>query len=378
MGTLERGAFTPMADTPTRYVATHGMRALAQHLASGGEARALAEAGLLEVRHPVWVNSIRAGEAGWAVAGGREGQGRFDAVVIAHNGKCANRLTSTMGCPEVHAQLKRLRLSALWVVIAAFAGPVPLRRAFEGAFTPGDAALSWAANNTAKLRAPAGGGGRSGPGVEAWTLISNPAYGKANKVPQEAVPPEVSERVTAELVAAFARRCGLDPAALPPLAFSRAQLWGAALPLNTPGVPCVWDPATPVGVAGGWVAGGGSMQAAALSGAAMAERIRAQAAGAPPAEVAIGLDRQLKPVQGEGIGQFPAQKGVSLPAATQQQKQQQPQRRAQQAPRAQQQNRPRPPRTGQAAPRQGKGSKAAAVQPAVELVRPPARPPAAS
>lgn len=50
--------------------------------------------------------------------------------------------------------------------------------------------LSWAANNTAKLGMAAQHGD-----VECWTLMSTPEYGRNNKVPQEAVPPEVAERV---------------------------------------------------------------------------------------------------------------------------------------------------------------------------------------
>lgn len=35
----------------------------------------------------------------------------------------------------------------------------------------------------------------------------------------------------------------------------RVQLWGAALPLNSPKVPCILDPAARVGVCGDWLTG---------------------------------------------------------------------------------------------------------------------------
>lgn len=90
-----------------------------------------------------------------------------------------------------------LRLSAVWVAMVAFDGPVPLATPFEGAFVDGDKTLTWAANNTAKLGAvqaqssslsssspSSGGAGGGGGGLQCWTLISTNAYGQANKVPQ--------------------------------------------------------------------------------------------------------------------------------------------------------------------------------------------------
>lgn len=80
------------------------------------------------------------------------------------------------------------------------------------------------------------------------------------------MPAEVAERVTREMLAAFERALGLPQGGLPPAVFTKTQLWGAALPLNTPRVPCIWDPVGRAGVCGDWVAEGGSLQAAALSG----------------------------------------------------------------------------------------------------------------
>lgn len=70
--------------------------------------------------------------------------------------------------------------------------------------------LSWAANNTAKLGRPPPRN-PSAPDTDArecWTLFSTAAYGRANKVPQEAVPPEASKRVTAEMLGAFEKALG--------------------------------------------------------------------------------------------------------------------------------------------------------------------------
>lgn len=48
-------------------------------------------AGLVEVRQPQWVSEARWTPDGWLLSGRGRDQGLFDAVVIAHNGKCANR-----------------------------------------------------------------------------------------------------------------------------------------------------------------------------------------------------------------------------------------------------------------------------------------------
>lgn len=228
--------------------------------------------------------------------------------------QCANRLTAPMGVPKLHAQLRRLRLSANWVLMAAFKGPVPVPGGLQGAFVRECPVLSWAGNNNAKL-------GLEGAGrPQCWTLISTHRYGQANKVPQESVPPEVAQRVTQEMLAAFAAALGLASSELPPLVYSRTQLWGAALPLNSPHVPCLFDPTGRVGVCGDWVAGGGSMQAAALSGSALAEQIAA-ASGRQLDDLAnleVGLAAPLKPVAGEEIGQFPAAHAGGQPHTAQQ------------------------------------------------------------
>lgn len=79
---------------------------------------------------------------GWKLSGEGRQQGVFDAVVIAHNGKCANRLVGPTGAPKVASQLMGLRLSAIWAVMVAFEGDVGAP--FEGAFVQGSDVLTWA------------------------------------------------------------------------------------------------------------------------------------------------------------------------------------------------------------------------------------------
>ncbi|PRW18398.1 hypothetical protein C2E21_9262 [Chlorella sorokiniana] len=370
VGRLRDGAFQ-RDDSQERWVAPGGMRALAHYLA--GQARRGGDLErLVEVRRPQWVNTARHTADGWQLFGRGLDQGTFDAVVIAHNGKCANRLSAPMGVPDVHAQLKRLRLSANWVLMAAFASPVPVPGGLEGAFIERSDVLSWAGNNSAKLGLP--------DGPQCWTLVSTQTFGKANKVPQENVPPEVAERVTRDMLAAFERSLGLPRGALPPVVFTKTQLWGAALPLNSPRVPCIWDPVGRAGVCGDWVADGGSMQAAALSGKAMAEWIAASRGRRPTdvADLALGLSTPLKPAAGEAIGQFPAGDGSARgAAAAPRQQQQQPSRQQQQqrpsTQQRQQQRQPAAAGAGVAAKQRGKepaGTSAAAPQLLSRPVRP--------
>ena len=183
-------------DSSDKWVATGGMRCLADKLAhevtaAGGD-----------IRRPCWVDRMTADSARgtWQLRGRGRDQGAFDAVVIAHNGKCADRLLRPAGVPQVAAQMRALKLSAVWVVMAAFEAPVQVPSGFEGAFVHGCDTLAWVANNTAKLR-PSGDGidARStedtAATLQCWTLISTSAFGKANKVPQERVPLHVAANV---------------------------------------------------------------------------------------------------------------------------------------------------------------------------------------
>jgi predicted NAD/FAD-dependent oxidoreductase len=306
VGDLRGGAFSPQpSPAGPRFVGVGGMRRLAEHLAAEAEAT-----GLVEVRRPRWVNGARAAGGRWRLTARGKDEGSYDAVVIAHNGKCANRLSAPMGVPAVAAQLRRLKLSAVWVLMAAFEAPLAAPGGLEGAFVRDSDVLAWAANNSAKLHLPAGA-------PQCWTLVSTPLYGRANKVPQESVPPEAAARVTAEMLGAWERALGFPPGALPAAVHTRAQLWGAALPVNSPRVPCIWDAQGRVGVAGDWVNGGGSVQAAALSGQALARSICSMRGRGPEEADALseGLAAPFKPAGGESIGQFPRRPAAAAAAA---------------------------------------------------------------
>ena len=73
------------------------MGAIAAHMAEG-----------LDVRQDVWISpnggARQEADGRWTLAGG--GKERYDALVIAHNGKCAERLTARQPSRQVHALLR--------------------------------------------------------------------------------------------------------------------------------------------------------------------------------------------------------------------------------------------------------------------------------
>jgi predicted NAD/FAD-dependent oxidoreductase len=101
VGTLRCGVFTAFPCTPARFIAPRGMRSLAEHIAT--------QATSAEIRRPLWVGEAIHNDAGWQLLGRGRSQGYFDAVVISHNGKCANKLSAPMGVPLVHRQLRSLK-----------------------------------------------------------------------------------------------------------------------------------------------------------------------------------------------------------------------------------------------------------------------------
>jgi glycine/D-amino acid oxidase-like deaminating enzyme len=102
----EGGAFMPAPEGGApRYIGVGGMGTIAEQLAGG-----------LDIRQDIWVSpnggifterdSAEHGGGGWCVQESKKVQARYDAVVIAHNGKCAERLTSKIEARDVHMLLR--------------------------------------------------------------------------------------------------------------------------------------------------------------------------------------------------------------------------------------------------------------------------------
>ena len=245
---LEGGAAAvPVEGDAVRYVGADGMGGIAAALARG-----------LDVRQDVWVppngGITYESDGMWRLRlpSGAGDDCRFDAVVIAHNGKCAERLTSSVPARDVHSLLRTRFAASLpgggregggvftlnSVYSLAFEAPAGVMPSdFDAAEVRGGP-LRWLANNAAKY-GPADGGG------EVWTALSTGAFGKAHKVPQEQLAgTEAEAEVTAKLLRAVEAAVGLEPEALKPLR-TRLQLWGAALPLCRWDDPYVWGAPPP-------------------------------------------------------------------------------------------------------------------------------------
>ncbi|XP_021859232.1 uncharacterized protein [Spinacia oleracea] len=210
VGEIEAGGqFSPLPDSPTRYIGVNGMRPLADSI--------LSETKMVEVVRPCWISAIEPFNGMWHLSENGKPRGKFDAIVIAHNGKCANRLLATSGLPLIAKQMKRLDLSSIWALLAAFEDPLPLTFPFEGAFVKGVDALSWMANNSAKLSSTQGG-------PHCWTFFSTAAFGKQNKVPQENIPNVTAERVTTQMLEGVEIALGLSKGSLKKPTYTRVQL----------------------------------------------------------------------------------------------------------------------------------------------------------
>lgn len=247
MGTLSEAGFALRneGDT-TRYIGVGGMSTLADELARG-----------LDIRQDTWVSpngGIFEEGGGWCVLESRSVTRRFDAVVIAHNGKCAERLTSKISARPVHMLLRsrfapaatgggagggRMTLNSMYsLLIELPAGVMPgadARNGVDGAYVEDDGVLRYVGCNDAKYAAGSGDAadGRGG-GTEVWTVLSSGAFGKAHKVAQEQLEGSEAEgEVTALLLAALERAVGLSPGAVQSAALAtKLQLWGAAIPMN--------------------------------------------------------------------------------------------------------------------------------------------------
>lgn len=293
VGELEAGGqFVPLPSTPPRYIGVNGMRPLADSI--------LSETSLVKVVRPCWISTLEPYNGMWHLSENGKRQGQFDAIVVAHNGKCANRLLASSGLPLIARQMKRLELSSIWALLAAFEKPLPVPCSLEGAFVKGVDALSWMGNNSRKFSF----GQHSVP--ECWTFFSTASLGKQNKVPQENIPNVTAEKVKMKMLEGVEIALGLSKGSLQKPSYAKLQLWGAALPTNSPGIPCIFDSQGRAGICGDWLLGS-SLEAAAISGMAMADHIADyfQSEGSRGDEFNIGLHNEFQPLQGYDIGQFP-------------------------------------------------------------------------
>lgn len=313
VGTLAPGgAFTPApSDSVRRYIGSDGIGSLAAAMAEG-----------LDVRQDVWVppsGGLRYDrKGGCIVRTGRDNpEERFDAVVVSHNGKCAERLTSSTPAAEVHALLRakfgasvgrpregdaKMTLCSIYsLLFEVDAGVMP--DTFDAAHVvPGPSGdgrsaapeLQMLCNNARKY--PRADGAPRQKHV--WTALSSARFGAAHKFPQEALEgTETEAEVRRLLLSAVERACGLPAGSVSnSVRASKLQLWGAATPLNRWDRDYLWDAPRGIGVCGDWLSSVAS-RAATVETAWTSGYLLAEHMGSRPAE-SLGIEL------GRGGGRF--------------------------------------------------------------------------
>ena len=277
-----------------KWIGRRGMRDVAEDLLQSLREAHPPSKGAFEVSRPAWVNKLKPREEGWEVFARGKTKGVFDMVVIAHNGKCANRLVKPTGAERTLRQLRSLKLSAIWALMVEFEStgtgqPPVLPSGLQACFVSNSDVISFVGNQSAKY-------GPSKSGTECFTLFSTERFGRQHKVPQEAVPAAKAAEVRDLMLGALFAIPGVSKREVGPA--WRAQLWGAALPTNALGEPFILEREKRIAVCGDWLTGSG-VQDAALSGFALAAAI---AEGSPSN---AGLDAKLRPLAGvTPIGSF--------------------------------------------------------------------------
>jgi predicted NAD/FAD-dependent oxidoreductase len=287
------------------------------------------------IRQDVWVspsNGVRRKDGQWFVQSSKERFGAFDQLVIAHNGKCADRLMSQTPATAVHKLLQvnfaptipdhggsRMTLNSIYsLTFALDASSSPLSRRLPEPFicgeigSPVSTPIQFLTCQTRKYPRH--------DGVEVWTVLSSPAFAKQYKAPQEFLPDDVVANVTSRLLGAVQMTLGLpSEQKIRPLE-SRLQLWGAALPIN------VWQPSGDyqgfiydaehqVGVCGDWLVEP-SIAGAWTSGRLLADHLLLMSSSSPPATTGLtGSFVKNAKAQQSGLAAFPAADDDSMAVA---------------------------------------------------------------
>ncbi len=230
----------------------------------------------LNVKQDVWISpsngvkyidSNSGSTSSWRV----KANGNFDRLVIAHNGKCADRLMSRTPAKKLHSLLrtnfaanvaenggKRMTLNSLYSLSFAVSKQSSsilrekIPHDFISGFIKNEPKLRFISNNTQKYQNK-----NAKNDVDIYTVLSSPSFAKKYKAPQENLPNDLVEEVTNLLLEATERAIGVNKGTLSgasSILETRLQLWGAAVPLNTwDGSGFIYDDKFNVGVCGDWL-----------------------------------------------------------------------------------------------------------------------------
>jgi predicted NAD/FAD-dependent oxidoreductase len=244
------------------YYGTHGM---------GSIATEMIRQKLFNVNQDIWVSpsngvKFQTNTRQWKVQAQGQTLGMFDNLIVAHNGKCADRLMSKTPAKAVHELLKvnfassvaqhggkRMTLNSIYsltFVVRKGIFSTRLPDTFKGAFVENDINLRFLSCQSKKYPLSHA----EDDNIEVWTLLSSAAFAKKHKAPQEFLPEDVVKNVTNLMLRSLESAIDLPLESLQPLE-SRLQLWGAAVPLNTwmSGYDFIYDDTYKVGVCGDWL-----------------------------------------------------------------------------------------------------------------------------
>ncbi len=236
-------------DGRERWVGVPSMSALARHLGRG-----------VAVRSGTRIAAVEGGAGRWRL---RLEDGAvcepFDIVVVAVPAPQAGLLLAAS--PMLAKRAGEAVLAPCWALMLAFAAPLPTDVA---AAVVGEGVeqglLAWICHDGGKP----GRGDPEGAPPATWVAHASAAWSQRHL---EAG----AEDVAPALLAAFCDALGLD---VPQPLHLSLQRWRYAKVEQALGEPCLYDPAMGVGACGDWCLGP-RLEAAYLSGVAMAERVLA-------------------------------------------------------------------------------------------------------
>ena len=278
------------------YYGTQGMGSIPESIvrSSGGS---------FTVNQDVWVspsNGVKfmPQQRQWRVQAGGKVLGVFDSLVIAHNGKCADRLMSKTPAKDLHSLLrvnfspsvpshggKRMTLNSIYSLTVVLPRDNLLSRTLPSSFIAGfvqnHPSLRFITCQTRKY--PSAVDETGDVEMETWTILSSSTFAKKHKAPQEFLSDETIETVTELLLSAVEEAVtGENRNHLWGILDLRLQLWGAALPLNVwrseqKPAGFVYDAEYKAGACGDWLLEA-SIAGAWTSGRLLAEHMLSEAA----------------------------------------------------------------------------------------------------
>ena len=202
----------------------------------------------LTLRTDVLISGLRREQAGWrleAQAGAPLGR-HYDAVVLALPAPQAHALLRDVA-PLQAALAGAATMESRWAMMLQYAAPLAL--GFDAAFV-NDGPLRWVARDSSKP-------GRVG--CESWILHASAEWSDAHLELD-------GERIAAHLLPAFAALGAPAPG------HWSAHRWRYARAARARHEQCIWVDSEALGLCGDWL-GGGTVEAAWLSGLALAQRI---------------------------------------------------------------------------------------------------------